>query len=103
MNTINQFLAQHLHSIAIAVAATSLVLFGGDINGFIKRLVGSSRFIIRLGIFVVVCIFLYGLGTVFLTKVLAQFLASLPRIYLTPVVFAIFLLLGFIANSRKQI
>jgi len=103
MGTITNFFSQNLHAISIAIIATVLVIYGGDINRFIKRLVGGSHFVIRLGIFVVVCAVGYGLATVLLAEVLRNALATIPRRYLALSILGIFTFLGLLADSRRHV
>lgn len=103
MNTITQFFVQHLHSISIAIIATMLVIFGVDITRFVKRSIGGKHFLLRVGIFVLVCALGYGLATVFLAELLVKALAGIPRQFLAMSVVGIFLVLGLIAESRRQI
>ncbi|MFU8892394.1 MAG: DUF3392 family protein [Luteolibacter sp.] len=103
METITNFFSQHLHGIAIAVIATLLVIFGGDINRVIKRLIGKNHFLVRLGIFVLVCALGYGFATILLTEVLTKMLASIPRRFLSISIIGIFILLGLTAERRRQI
>ena len=103
MDQITHFLRQHLHDIAIAMIATSLMIFGGDINRFIRSLVRKHHFIVRLVIFVLVCAIGYGLAMVFLAELLLTMLRSIPRQFLAVSIVIIFILLGFAAESRRQI
>jgi len=103
MGTITNFVSQHLHAISIAIIATLLVIYGSDINRFVKRLIGNSHFIIRLGIFILVCAVGYGLATVFLADVLRNALATIPRRYLAMSITGIFIALGLLADSRRHI
>jgi Protein of unknown function (DUF3392) len=103
MNQITTFLQQHLHDIATAIIATLLVIFGGDINRFIKRMIKKNHFIVRIGVFVLVCAIGYGIATLYLADFLLKMLAAIPRQFLTLGVAATFIVLGLIAESRKQI
>lgn len=103
MSTINQLFVQHLHAISIAVIASLLVIYGSDINRFIKRLVGGSHFVIRLGIFMLVCAVGYGLATILLAELLRNALVMIPRQYLVLSIIGIFGLLGLLADSRRQV
>lgn len=88
---------------ALAIIATVLVIFGNDLNSILKRLVAKQHFIVRTLVFVVVCAFGYGLLTVWLTSLLAHQLAKLPNLYLVPVVFSIFCILGMYAQKQRHI
>lgn len=103
MDQITNFLRQHLHDMAIAMIATLLVIFGNDINRFIKSLVKKHHFIVRLTIFVLVCAIGYGLATVFLADFLVAMLRSIPRQFLALSIVIIFIFLGLAAETRRQI
>lgn len=103
MDQITNFLRLHLHDIAISMIATLLVMFGSDINRFIRQLVKKQHFLVRLGIFVLVCAIGYGVATIFLADVLLKTLAAIPRQFLALSIVVIFILLGLTAETRKQI
>lgn len=103
MDQLNHFLKQHLQEIATAIIATLLVIYGSDINRFIKRLIKKQHFIIRLAVFVLVCAMGYGAATLFLAEALLKMLATIPRQFLAPGIMIIFILLGLTAETRKQI
>lgn len=87
----------------MSIIATLLVIFGNDINRYIRRLVKKFHFLVRLVIFVLVCALGYGVATIFLAQGLQAMLKAVPREYLVVVVAAIFFLLGLAAEERKQI
>lgn len=103
MDQITAYLRQHLDDIATAIVATLLVTFGNDINGFIKRTIKKNHFIVRLGVFVLVCAVGYGLATLYLADILHKTLVAIPGRYLLPGIILIFIGLGLIVESRKQI
>jgi hypothetical protein len=103
MNQITTFLQHHLHEIATAIIATLLVIFGSDINRFVKRMVKTNHFLVRLGVFVLVCAIGYGIATLYLTDLLLKMLAAIPKQFLIPGVASTFIVLGLIAESRNQI
>ena len=88
---------------AMAIIATLLVIFGNDINNNLKKLVAKQHFIIRSVIFVLVCAFGYGVLTVWLTGLLSTQLSHIPNVYIVPVIFLIFSLLGMYAQKQRHI
>ncbi len=88
---------------AMAIIATLLVIFGNDINNSLKKLVAKQHFIIRSVIFVLVCAFGYGLLTIWLTGLLSTQLSHIPNVYIVPVIFLIFLMLGMYAQKQRHI
>ncbi len=103
MEPITNFLRLHLHDIARSIIATLLVTFGSDINRFIKGIVKNNHFAVRLGVFVLLCAIGYGVATLFLADILLKMLESIPRQFLALGILIIFIFLGLIAESRKQI
>ncbi|MEE2024783.1 MULTISPECIES: DUF3392 domain-containing protein [Alkalimonas] len=92
----------YVRDIALAMVATCLVVFGDDINRFIRRQIHSLHFIWRTLIFVLVCAFGYGAVTLFLTPIVAKQLAGLSNLWLPWVTLGIFTLLGILAQRRRQ-
>lgn len=88
---------------AMAIIATLLVLYGGDINDAIKRMIAPMHFALRTVIFILVCAFGYGMFTVWMTPILAAQIAKIPNIYEAPAVLGFFVVLGAIAQKQKQI
>lgn len=93
----------HLYPIAMAMVATLLVIFGSDINRWVRKSVKKYNFFARLCIFVLLCGAGYGMATVFLTKILARMLGAAGNQYLAIVVALIFVGLGLIAEEKNQI
>jgi len=100
---IGQWFRGYQYQVAMAIVATVLVIFGGDINKMVRSLVRKRHFIVRSLTFVVVCAFGYGLLTVWLTKLLSQQLSQVPNIYILPLIVGIFLLLGAYAQKHRHI
>jgi uncharacterized membrane protein (DUF485 family) len=88
---------------AMAIIATLLVIFGNDINNSLKKLVAKQHFIVRSAIFVLVCAFGYGVLTIWLTGLLSTQLSHIPNVYIVPVIFLIFSLLGMYAQKQRHI
>ncbi len=103
LHTLTGWVQPHLPTIALAVVATLLVIFGDDINRFVRDSVRQLPFLLRVGIFVLLCAFGYGAATAFLAPLLAQLLGLLPALWLGLAVVCIFLLLGWLAERRHQV
>lgn len=93
----------HLADIAMMIMATLLVIYGNNINQAIRRQLAGMHFVFRTLLFVLICAFGYGFATVWLTPVLAQLIAQLNTLYLPVAVLAIMLVLGILAERKKQI
>lgn len=97
------FTVSHLRQVAMAFTATLLIIFGSNINGWIKGIFQSWHFIFRVLIFILVCSVGYALLNIFLARTLHSLLLKLDRQYLVPVIAGIFILLGIIAERKSQI
>jgi len=99
----SQSLCPYLYKIAMAITAACLVLFGNHVNGFIRDMVKGYNFFLRLAVFIIVVTFGYGALSLLLGKILEQFLAMIPLLYLCPVLIVIFIIIGIIAEEKKHI
>ena len=102
MQTLSEWIRPHLQPVAMAMVATILVVFGGEINRWVRKSVRKHNFFVRLLVFILVCGAGYGLATVLLTKLLANILGSIGDHYLAIVVALIFVALGLVAEERNQ-
>jgi len=89
--------------IALAFVASILVIVGGDINRYIKGLIRSAHFLIRISVFIAVCTFGYGALTILLTKILTTQLNALSSLHLPWVILVSFFALGIYAEQKRQI
>jgi hypothetical protein len=96
-------LRPHLAQVALAVAATLLAIFGSDINGGIKGLVKDYHFLVRLAIFVFLVAFGYGAVSLAFAHVLTGLLGQIDDLYLAPLVALVFVLIGALAEHRRNI
>ena len=103
LNECGVFIKPHLYQIALSLVATALVIFGGAINGAIKKLLQKQHLVIRVTAFVLVCAFGYGLATVWLTSILAAQLGQIPLSYLAPTIVMLFIVLGTYAQKQRHI
>lgn len=97
------FFRPYVRDIALAMVATCLVVFGDDLNCFVRRQIAQMHFIWRTGIFVLLCAFGYGALTIFLTPLVAGQLGRLSNLWLPWVCLAIFTLLGILAQRKRQL
>ena len=93
----------YLRDMALAMVATSLVVFGDDINRLVRRQTVALHFIWRTLIFILLCAFGYGALTIFLTPLVASQLAKLSNLWLPWVAFGIFVLLAMLAQRKRQL
>lgn len=86
----------------MAIVATLIFVYGNDLNRFVKRQVRNKHFLVRLSIFVLVCAFGFGLATVLGMTLISRLLQRLDRELLAPVVLAIFVGIGFLAERKHH-
>lgn len=92
-----------LNEIATAIVACTLVVFGADINRFLRRKLATRSFVLRTLAFVLVNAFGYGLLIISVSPILARNMASLPAHWLLLVVTLIFFLIGAWAQGNRQV
>lgn len=93
----------YVRDIALAMVATSLVVFGDDINRFVRGQTAGMHFIWRTIIFILLCAFGYGALTILLTPLVAGQLAQLGNLWLPWIALAIFVLLALLAQRKRQL
>ena len=93
----------YLRDMALAMVATSLVVFGDDINRLVRRQTVALHFIWRTLIFILLCAFGYGALTIFLTPLVAGQLGRIGNLWLPWVCLGIFTLLGILAQRKRQL
>jgi len=91
----------HLSMISTALTATLLVIFGDDINRFVKVRVRRFGFAIRIGVFIALCAFGYGALGVFVAPAITAMLRYFGDRYLAATVIGAFLALGILAERKK--
>lgn len=100
--TFSRWMRDHLFHISMAMAAAVLIIYGADINKFIKKHVKGYPFTVRLLIFIAVCAVGYSFLTFLLGAILKGFLGSLNNVYLSPVVAILFIVIGVLAERRNS-
>ena len=93
----------HVQQIAMALVATVLFIYGGDINSAIRKRIQGCNLVIRVLIFVAICAFGYGALTVVISVLIAGWLGRLDGLYLAPVILGFLLFVGILAERKKQI
>ncbi len=91
----------HLPGISTAITTTLLVIFGDDINGFVKKRIRHMNFLVRTGSFIALCVIGYGMLSVAGASAVARLLRYFGDLYLAPMVVAAFVLMGILAERKK--
>lgn len=102
-DALSGWMAPYTDSIALALIATLLFIYGSDINRFIRRKLKSLNIVIRASVFIVVCAFGYGTVTVLAARYLGQMLDYIGSPMLAPMVVVFFVIVGVLAEGRNQI
>ena len=92
-----------LPHVSVAFTSTILAVFGSEINGLVKRLIRRRTFIIRVSAFVALVTFGYGALNLVIAHLVSQMLMGTDDLWLCPVVVSVFIGIGVLAESRKQI
>ncbi|GIU41315.1 membrane protein [Shewanella sairae] len=103
LNYLGGLFTPWLTEVATAIIACCLVVFGADINRFLRRYLAGRSFLLRTLIFVIVNAFGYGLIIIHLSPLLAQYMAKIPAHWLFVLVVAIFFAIGSWAQRNRQV
>jgi Protein of unknown function (DUF3392) len=93
----------HLTVISFTFVATLLMLYGGEINRFIRDTCKSYHMLVRVLVFMLVCAFGYGWATQKLASLLQYALANKVGSWTGVVVLVIFIGLGFLADKKNHV
>ncbi len=98
-----QYLYERQPQVAMAMAATLLVIYGNDINRFFRRRVKQWEFPLRVLFFVCLCAFGYGYASLMLTRFLQYIFAQLDIWTFSGATLICFIALGLLAEHKKQL
>lgn len=93
----------YLMEISMAQITAILVVYGAEIARYFRRLLKDNPFFIRVTGFILLNAFGFGVATVFGGGLLTWFYGQLSATIRMPVIFCIFILIGVIAERKKQI
>lgn len=102
-NSLGGLIRDYSSYFSMSIVATLLVIYGNEINEFIKNSVKSLHFFARVMVFILVSAFAYGLATVLLSDLLDVIFQKLSNVALIPVMFASFIVIGLLAEHKKQV
>jgi len=83
--------------------ATILVVYGDVLNTHIKRMINPYHFVIRSLVFILICVFGYGLWVVFATSYVKQLILWVLYLHRGLTVILVFLILGYLAQYKRYI
>ncbi|OLQ90279.1 hypothetical protein BIY22_04585 [Vibrio panuliri] len=98
-----RYLAPYLTEISTALIACALVMFGGEINASLRRILRAQNFILRTLVFILINAFGYGLIIVKATPYLTRTLGQLPYGIMFCIVVSSFVAIGLWAQRNRQI
>lgn len=98
---LGKWIAAHLAHIAAAFTTALLVIFGDDINRFLKNRLRGRPFAIRAGAFLLLCSFGYGLLAALLTPLAARLIYYFGERYAVLVVLCAFVAIGLLAERKR--
>ena len=101
--TLSRWIQPYYYQAAMAIIATLLMVYGDLVNKHIKRALAPYHFVIRTLVFVLICAFGYGAFILFATPFVKHGILWLPVTYQGLVIVLVFLLLGYLAESRRYI
>lgn len=97
------FLRVHMDSISVGLVSTLLIIYGGYINGYFKKITKSIPFLGRFVLFVVLCSAGYAFLSSQAVRFLKMFLRGQADLPLIGIVLGAFVVLAFLARSGKDI
>ena len=91
----------HLSVISTAITATLLVIFGDNINRFVKVRIRRFGFPVRIAVFIALCAFGYGALGVLIAPAITALLRFCGDRYLAATVLGAFLAMGILAERKR--
>ena len=96
-----KWIAAHLSHIATAFTTALLVIYGDDINRFVKNRLRGHPFVVRAGAFLLLCSVGYGLLAALLTPSAARLIYYFGERYAVLVVLCAFVAIGLLAERKR--
>jgi uncharacterized membrane protein YidH (DUF202 family) len=103
LSTVSGAMAPYLTPISVAMVATALSIFSGDIHRQFKRITRGTHFVVRFGLYVLLCAFGFGAVTVIGAAIVRRILHDIDRPLLAPVVVVCFLAIGLLAERKNHV
>ena len=100
---LSQWMDPYLIEVCMAQVATFLVIHSGELDKYFRKLLKPTPFLVRVTGFVLLNAFGYGIVTIFGARVLTSFYWQIGSSGRVPVIISVFILIGILAERRKQI
>jgi len=94
-------LRPHSTQVSLVMVATLLAIYADDINRIVKRPTRKLPFVFRIAAFMAVSSFGYAAVLIWLSRLMADFLARLNNYQLCFVVIAFFMGIGVLAERKR--
>ena len=98
--TVSRWSRNNLSEIALALVGCLLVLFGGDIKGWLEQRIGSMAGALRVPLLAVLCTIGSGLALIYATPWVVRGLSQFNNYSLAPVLLVVLVLIGVVADRR---
>ncbi len=98
---VSHWIRPAIEYVSLGLVATLLVIYGAPAGRLIKKSIRRFHFLIRLLILVLICSFGYATFTVFFANLIADALRGLSDALLGPLVIAMYVGLGVLAERKR--
>lgn len=99
----SQWIRHFLPQVSLAITSTVLAVFGGEINCWVKSLIKRRPFLVRVSVFVLLVTFGYGALNIAISHLVSRILMKTDDLFLAPIVVVLFIIIGVIAEEKRQI
>lgn len=101
-NDLSNWFWSHRSVIVTSWVAVLLVLYGGNINQTLKRIMSPYHYVLRISAFVLLCSFGYGILANYGSILINHTLELPARRWFALVVIVTYFVLGAMAESKRQ-
>lgn len=98
-----QYLREHTQEIAFSLVATSLMVYGHQLNRYFRKTTGKMNWFLRFILFVLLCTFGYGFVSTLLVKLIAKGLNTLSNEPFVGSIIGAYIILAIIAKRKKEV
>ena len=103
MNFIYRLISDHLTIVVWSLVASLMVIYGGVINQLLRRAMKGFPFIIRVGVFILICAVGYGWLSWLIVKWCVHVLSGLGPLTLVLTIGGCYGLVAWLAQQRRLI